>query len=352
MQRKERKDFSVLEPSLDNLTILIRERIFSPVIKELYNEFINNGTYQYLIEILSQIPAEYHPPILHTLATHVTKEKPVFIYGIGMSNFVDAKKTRFVAASVDLLWCLSLMVDDIIDRDRLRANKKTAWSIYGEKETYKSAEIAFEVLQESTAETLSPSIRTLLVEAVKDSLNSLGDSVIRDMNAGVNDILRNIDRRARFHCEYPIKALFAGKENEETTFLAMEALFCANRAGQILNDTKDLVPSRIYGRDLFADVRSGTVTIPLAMLREVATTEERQRLTECFNAPYLTLGQRNWLQNFVNIKLPRSQIFALVLQNYSRFLEIMRKISTSECLVLSQKWVDYKMGQAKKLLLN
>ena len=242
MQGKERRDCSVLEPRLDNLAILIRERIFTPVIEEFYNEFINNGTHQYLAEILSQIPAEYHPPVLHTLATHVTKEKPVFIYGIGIGNSVDVKRTRFVAASVDLLWCLSLMVDDIIDGDRLRANKKTAWSVYGKKETYKSAEIAFEVLQEITAETLSPSIRTLLVEAVEDSLKSLEVSAVRNMDASVDDILRNIDRRARFHCEYPIKALFAGRENEETTFLAMEALFCANRAGQILNDIKILFP--------------------------------------------------------------------------------------------------------------
>lgn len=50
------------------------------------------------------------------------------------------------------------MVEDIIDRDHLRANKKTAWSIYEEQTTYKSADIAFQILQGLTAEILSPQI--------------------------------------------------------------------------------------------------------------------------------------------------------------------------------------------------
>ncbi|GIV44972.1 MAG: hypothetical protein KatS3mg035_2095 [Bacteroidia bacterium] len=135
------------ELSLKNLAALTQERLFTPIVKDLYAEFVRNGTNQALVEILNQIPTEQHLPILHTLTTHVTKEKPVFIYGIGIGNSIDINKARFVAASTDLLWCLSLMVDDIIDRDHFRADKKTAWRIYGEQTTYKSADIAFQTLQ-------------------------------------------------------------------------------------------------------------------------------------------------------------------------------------------------------------
>ncbi len=350
MQDEKSKYFPGPEVSVDNLTILARKRIFTPIIGEFYNEFIRNGTNQTLVKILKRIPAEHHPPILHTLTTHVTKEKPVFIYGIGVS--VDTNRASFVAASTDLLGCLSLMVDDIIDEDNFRANIKTAWSIYGKQETYRSAEVAFRTLQDLTEEILSPVTRQLLIETVEDSLESLENPVIRNIDSDVDDISRNIDRRARFHCEYPIRALFDGRENEEIISLAIDALFCVNRAGQILNDVKDLIPSQIYGRDLFADVRSGTATIPLVMLRDASTAEERKILRELFNYANLTTKQTNWLQEFIATKLPRKEIYTLILEGYRQFLDKMNKIVTPECFALCQKWVDYKIRQANSLLFE
>ena len=269
-----------------------------------------------------------------------------------MGNSFDTNRARFVAASTDLLWCLSLMVDDIIDEDDYRASKKTAWSIYGQQETYASANVAFGTLQDLTTETLSPKTKQLLIETVEDSLKSLEDPALNNMNSNIEDILRNVDRRARFHCEYPVKALFAGSKREEIISIAADGLFCVNRAGQILNDVKDLIPPQIYGRKLFADIHTGTATVPLVMLRETSTTDEEQILRECFNCPSLTTEQTNWLQRFIITKLPKQRIYALVLENYRQFLETMSKTVTPEYFVLCQKWVDYKMSQANELLSN
>lgn len=350
MWERGKRCFSAPELSLNNLDILVRERISIPIVDELYAEFVRNGTNQALVKILNQIPPEYHSPILHTLTTHVTKEKPVFIYGIG--HDVDANRAQFVAASTDLLWCLSLMVDDIIDKDDFRANKKTAWRIYGQQETYRSAEVAFRTLQDLTAQTLSPEAKQLPIETVNDSLKSLEDPAIKNMDSNINDILRNIDRRARFHCEYPVKTLFANTGNEELIQAATNALFCVNRAGQILNDVKDLVPLEIYGRLPYTDIHSGTVTVPLIMLQKVSTPDEKQKLRECFNFPSLTSEQTNWLQGFIVRRLPRQQIYNLVSDNYRIFLETMNRIVTARDFVFCENWVNYKMSQADKLLLN
>ncbi len=352
MQERARVGFPAQEPNLNNLDVITRERIFEPTIRNLYTEFVRNGTYQKLLEIINHIPPEHHPPILYTLTTHVTKEKPVFIYGIGTGNSADEDTTRFVAASTDLLWCLSLMVDDIIDKDYMRANRKTTWNLYGQEETYRSAQVAFGIIQDLMAEILSPTAAQLLVETVNDSLKSLEDPVLRSMDSNVDDIIHNIDRRARFHCEYPIRALFAGNEKEEIISIVTDGLFCVNRAGQILNDVKDLVPSTVYGREPFTDIRSGTTTIPLVMLQNVSTSEEKQILRECFNCPTLTPKQVSWLRDFVTRKLPREQIYSLVSQNYKQFLETMEKVVPSQYLVLCQGWVDYKLTQTNKLLSN
>ena len=350
MQEMTENRFSALELNLDNLATFTREQIFIPTVKDLYSEFTGNGIEQTLVKILNQIPTKHQPPILHTLTTHVTKEKPVFIYGIGES--VDIDKAKFIAASTDLLWCLSLMVDDIIDEDNHRAGKKTAWSIYGQQETYTSASVALRTLQDLTTEILSPTTTQLLIETVNDSLKSLEDPVVKNLDSDIGDILHNIDRRARFHCEYPVKALFVGNKKEEIISIATDSLFCVNKAGQILNDAKDLIPSQFYGRELFTDIRSGTTTVPLILLQEVLTIKERQTLRECFNCSSLTVEQITWLYSFVKAKLPRQRIYTLVLDNYGQFLEGMREIVTPKYFVLCQEWVKYKIGQANTLLLN
>ncbi|GIW62280.1 MAG: hypothetical protein KatS3mg090_0106 [Patescibacteria group bacterium] len=42
-----------LELSLGNLTTLTQERLFTPIVKDLYAEFVRNGTNQALVEILN-----------------------------------------------------------------------------------------------------------------------------------------------------------------------------------------------------------------------------------------------------------------------------------------------------------
>ncbi len=353
MRRTEEELLCALPLDLETFIFLAQKRIREPVVGSLYAEFINNGTAEILKGILYNVPPEHRLPILYTLVTHVTKEKPVFVYGIGRSvDCIDEGRAKFVAASTDLLWCLSLMVDDIIDEDHFRAGRKTAWTTYGKWETYTSAGVAFGILQDLTAQTLSPEARQLFIETVQDGLESLKDPLIKDVDSNIEAILKNIDRRARFHVEYPVRALFADTGDEELIQAATNALSCVNRAGQILNDVKDLVPSQIYGRNLFSDIRGGTVTVPFIMLQNASTPNEKQGLRECFNCPHLTLEQIDWLQRLVRRRLPGQQIYELVLRNYEIFLETMRGIVAPKYFALCQEWVNYKMDQASKLLSN
>lgn len=338
--------------TLENLEILTRERIFTPIIGEFYNEFVRNGTNQALVEILSEVPTEYHPPILYTLTTHVTKEKPIFVYGVGSHYFDNKDKVRFIAASTDLLWCLSLIVDDIVDEDTQRANKETSWYIYGKEKSYESARVVFKNFQDLIERTLSPKTKELLFECVEDGVKSLKDPAIRRLDSSIESILDNVNRRARFHCEYPIRALFSTEESQEIASLASEGLFCINRAGQILNDVKDLVPSEIYGRKLFSDISSGTATIPLVMLYGELVGEEKHLLKDCFNNPSLISERIDWLNKIIIQRLPRKRIYSLILENYRQFLKLMEVVITPGYFPFCQKWVDYKLNQASRLLPN
>lgn len=340
------------ELTLENLEGLTRERILTPIVGEFYNEFMRNGTNRALIEILSEVPTKYRSPILHTLTTHVTKEKPIFVYGIGNRYFANEDKVRFIAASTDLLWCLSLIVDDIVDEDTQRANRETSWYIYGKEKSYESAEVVFKNLQDLTERALSQRAKDLLIECVDDGVKSLKDPAIKKLDSGIESVLDNVNRRARFHCEYPIRVLFSTEESQEIASLANEGLFCVNRAGQILNDVKDLVPSGIYSRRVFSDISSGTTTVPLIMLYEELTGEEKQLLKDCFNNPPLISEQINWLNRIITQRLPRERIYSLILENYRQFLELMEVVIAPNHFPFCQKWVDYKLNQADRLLPN
>jgi len=338
-------------PAIECLKDAIQEKIWHPVIISFYKEFIRNGTYTTLEEILTHIPSESHPPILHTLTTHVTMEKPIFIYGIGV-NLAPEDRVRFVAASTHLLWCLSLIVDDILDGDTQRANQATAWAIYGKREAYSAALASYEVLQRLTEERFSLQVRATLVEYVKGSLESLDDPSIRNLDTTIEDILRNIDHRARFHCEYPILALSPSpsEATEETKRAAIEGLFCVNRAGQILNDVKDLVPSGLYGREVFSDLRSGIATVPLLMLYQASSPEEKNLLTICFGNPSLIDENNQNIREIVTRRLPKSPLYSLIEKNYSTFLSLMEEIISPNYFSFCQTWVDYKLEQANQLL--
>ena len=350
MQEADRYRLLAPKPTLENFGILTQKRIFTPIIGEFYSEFIRNETNQTLAEILSQVPATYHPPILHTLTTHVTKEKPIFVYGIG-KNFADENKVRFVAASTDLLWCLSLIVDDIVDEDTQRANRETAWVIYSKEESHKAAQVTYEALLDLTGKTLSPQMRMLLTECVQDGIQSLNESSIRRLGTSIEDLLANMDRRARFHCEYPIRALSSSRTTEIAS-LAIEGLLSVNRAGQILNDTKDLVPSKIYGRKVFSDLRSGTATIPLVVLYQELTEGEKQLLENCFGNASLVTENINSLSRTIALKLSRERIHSLVLTNYEKFLNLSKTAILPNYFPFCQKWVSYKLKQANQLLLG
>jgi len=339
-------------PVLEHLKNAIPERIWHPVIRGFYEEFVRNGTYTTLEEILAQIPPESLPPILYTLTTHVTMEKPIFVYGIGV-NFTPEDRVKFVAASTHLLWCLSLIVDDILDKDTQRANRATAWLVFGKEKTYSDALAAYNTLQRLTGERLSPQTSTILVQCVERSLRSLTDTSIRNLDTSIENILRNIDDRARFHCEYPLLALSPySSETTEEIKRAINALFCVNRAGQILNDVKDLVPSGLYGREGFSDLRSGTATVPLIMLYQALSPEEKNLFTISFGNTSLISNNNPQIREIISQRLPQTQIYSLAEEFYTTFLSLIKGTISPNYFPFCQSWVDYKLEQANKLLFS
>lgn len=335
--------------SQDTFNEAVKTRIRVPALSSLYQKFIADGIEQTSWEIIDSFPESVRRPLLYTLTIHVTKEKPVFIYAIGKHS--DQTKSQFVAASTDLLWALSLIMDDVVDNDIQRADKDTAWVIFGKQPVEDAMKIILERLIQTQARRISPRVAAFLQECVDDGMRSLFAPQIHSLDSTEEDILKNIDQRARFHCEYPMMAIFEGSERSEQQLrLGAEALFASNRAGQILNDVKDLVPSNLYGRSLFSDIIGGTNTIPLRMMLETIKGADKRLLEEVFGKRELDPRTLSDLENLVLAYLPRRQIYRKVSGIYKHSADIMRLVTDDDDFHIFWQWIEYKLSQADRLL--
>lgn len=337
--------------AVDCLPVLTRERIYEPVIDYLYKEFENRKIIQFLQHTLLQFPPEMQPVVVQTLVTHVTKEKPVFVYLFSKPFIEDPNIVCETAANVDLLWALSMMIDDIIDSDQQRAGKPTSWVVFGREFTEQTVNVGLEIVG-AIMEDRMPGIGiSLLKEHVARGLASLKAPELSNLDSTSEDLIDNIDRRASFHCELPMSFLghFSNTEGVSNLMLATEALYATNRAGQILNDLKDVVPSDIYGRQLFSDIKSGVLTVPLSIMLQELSAFEMRNFSEIFGKGNLTETEVNYIEHLILDKLNVDAVLEIVFSTYDLFLERAKALIYPGDLMAFDIWVQYKHSQAYKL---
>ncbi len=331
----------------------VSRRLRAPIVKQLFENFEREGLYEVSWEIINTIPKFERKLLLHTLSAHVTKEKPVFIHAIGKHSSKGEENSKFVAASTDLIWALSLMLDDVIDNDNYRAGEKAAWVVYGSSQVKGGVWKMVELIAKQQADRISPETPQLLRDCIDDGMKSILDPAIHSLELPVVAIIQNVDRRARFHCEYPMRAIFQGDStHQERGTVGIRALYASNLAGQILNDVKDLVRSDIYGRPIFSDIVAGTTTIPLRIMFESMGNTNRKFLMEIFGRKDLDVKTAKELEKIVLADIPRSQIHQLIFDTYKQFIDKMRLIIEADDLEVCNEWVKYKMAQADRLLLQ
>jgi hypothetical protein len=189
-----------------------------------------------MTDIVSRQPAHLRPPVIHTLTTHVTKEKHVFIYGLSNGSKRDQASKQGIASSVDFLWTLSLIYDDIIDQDSQRAGNTAAWVEYGSDIAMQSVFGGIETATDYIA-SMSGSESTRLVKTyTKMAIDSVGRQKNLVLGCLPELVVENYKERMGFHTALPIELLFP--EPLELKQVASEAITTVNMAGQMLNDLK------------------------------------------------------------------------------------------------------------------
>ncbi|MBU1256259.1 polyprenyl synthetase family protein, partial [Patescibacteria group bacterium] len=202
-------------------------------------------------------------PVVHTWITHVHKEKGLFLDLIGESNNIPDEIRKSLAMSADLLWTLSLIIDDITDVDVVRGGLEVAWQKYGTQESMASAtECLQRLLKYLAVKTCNPQVAYDGVQYVQMGINSLEEHRHMTLGTSVGEIVRNYERRCDFHATFQLltMARLTGKEEEMQT--AAAGLRYINQAGQLINDLKDFVGGDLYARG-FSDISRSVPTVPI-----------------------------------------------------------------------------------------
>lgn len=337
-----------------NLTTVINsqivERLRHPLIRNLYEAYYSKAILFNLVGILQRIPEDQQGPILHTLSTHVTKEKPLFIYAVGESFGVPKNRFQTMAAAVDLLWTLALMVDDIEDKDQQRAGMDSAWIIYGAEKAYQSAEAGFQAVIETLVEVFDPGAARLCKSYVEKGVASLGEHRALTLEATDEELIANYIKRADFHTTAPVEILwrFSDKKgNKETAIAAMREV---NLAGQILNDIKDFLPEYSWLREGFSDVRSGLVTLPINRLWSLLNQEKRRGFSSIFGKRELETEEIDFLRACIEetgvMGLLKGEIAGLYTSSLGNYNQV---IGPEEARGWFQTWLDYKLEQLSQV---
>ena len=333
-----------IEKIIKDKTII---RLDNDVVSELFSAYCEFGAISKTAEILAALPEKTREPIIHTLGSHVTKEKPVFVYSLLKSSGISEDKATEAAAVVDLLWCLSLMYDDMFDQDLKRSGLPSSWVKFGSDETYKSAYAGLEVVKKMSEIYFGPESPSQIDKYIGQGLTSLKVHKNLKTDVSTSILLDNYRQRALFHTALPFVLVDTKYNNDNPAFLGIENV---NLAGQILNDLKDISPKYIWLREGFSDIRSGIMSVPIAILLEKLSNSDKTKMLEMFGGGQLSNIQRSTILEMFIQSGTLVDAIRLTRNIYNNSLLQFRSVLKTEFYKYIEMWIGYKLQQLDDLI--
>lgn len=335
-----------LKSEVDSRT---KERIYNPVVFSLYDAYVEFGMLDRLVEIVNNVPSINRPPLVHTLSTHVTKEKPVLTYLLAPRK--NPNQPDLMGAVVDVLWSVSLMYDDMVDKDTYRAGVKSAWVVYGQSETEETIRAVLEVVFRSLSSHYGERAALLCQEDISLSIGSITRHQSLKLDCNVEELLKNYAERAAFHTHFPISLFYQnGGENFED---CLKALVDLNIAGQILNDLKDFSAEFDWQRDSFSDLRNGLVSLPLKILWDRLGQPDRGRLGTVFGKAQVDRSELAFLWPVLLEVGALTETRDIAKRYFKSSFDAFRSIvGDSGEAIYYQDWIRYKLEQLEKITNN
>lgn len=343
-KEEEFRSTSIIEAQIDQAT---RERLHHPVVALLYEAYSSLGILSHLSYLVSLIPKAYREPITYTFGSHVTKEKPILVYTI--TPEIPEKESAFktLAASVDLVWCLSLIYDDIFDKDQERAGKTATWIQFGEEFSLKAIQYGLNAVTTGLREYFGDKANRLQ-DYIQRGIYALQEHPHLSFNSSPEMIISNYLQKADFHTAFPVELLFHDEKSPQKK-AALDAITYVNLAGQILNDLKDMSPIYAWVRTGFSDIRNGLVTLPVKVLWEGLDNSQKEKFMSLFGQGSLTDLERQFLLGLINSTRVMPKCAEIAREYYQASRTGFQQVGRKDLLYYSFRWIDYKLDQLNEL---
>lgn len=219
--------------------------------------------------------------IRYTHELWCSKTKPVLPAILALESGVQKDKVATVCAAVDVLWTLSVVVDDIQDKDETRRSKPAAWKVYGADTTYRSAEAGLAATVKYLAKEIGPSAGQACVDSVNLGMASIKKHQAFDLSVRSSVLHQNYWERDAFFSSLPIELLLPDLRDPQR----IASLACLENyyiGGQLGNDIQDLTRPEPNGLLRLSDIKNGLVTIPIQKLWDQLSESEKQTFKRVF----------------------------------------------------------------------
>jgi geranylgeranyl pyrophosphate synthase len=324
-------------------------RLTAPVVKGLYNLYLTSGCLNSLATLIGSMPTETREPLIHTLGSHVTKEKPMFVYAVNMASGTDKSSSTLLAASIDMLWALSLIVDDIEDNDTVRSGQESAWTKFGKSEALRTVQSGLVSIKMCLEDEFGDEGWRIMDSYILKALEAVSQHKHIDLEVQTSVLIQNYIDRNDFYCAAPVEIV---QLRRPTILAALEisALRKVTRAGQVLNDLKDLYSQYAHIRPNFSDIRNRLVTIPLKMMYDNFSQNQRLEFLSLWKADH----DDPKITDQISILVRDSQVKGVVLDEIRKmYIESLDEFSTvgleHEFSQVINEWVVYKLAQCSSL---
>jgi len=332
-------------------------KVTHPTIEEFATEYADSDTPEYVADILKVLPNKLRQPIQYTFAKHVTKERPLEVLYAGKELGASTEKALGLAACIDVLWNVGIIIDDVYDKDETNARlEPSAWSKFGKATALTASTAAVAATVTYAAKNYGPKQAFNLSRDLQQGVASLTQSRKLSLESPLDDYFNNYDMRSAFYTKFPIGALQKYTEVDPVQISGVQlSLARMNRAGQMINDLQDFDESIDRSRtDSFSDIRNGVSSIPIRHIWHSVDQKTQERFATLHGKEDLTDSDIHFIRGLTDQTELGPAMLSKIHSEYGaardHYIDILSP--SKKTVEWLDKWLEYKQDQANNVALS
>ncbi len=208
-----------------------------------------------------------------------------------------------IAAVCEYVHTASLLHDDVIDNSTMRRNKPTSNHIWGDEAAVLVGDLIYSTASEMMAATGSIEI----VKTFASSIRKMSEGELLQLenlfNSDISEetYLRILKAKTGILIGACCKAAGILANASDSLWSRLEQ-FGQNlgMAFQLVDDALDYLSDlKTVGKDTLSDLKEGKVTMPILLLRNELTNEDKNRFVNLVNADQIDEKDINWISSLI-----------------------------------------------------